>query len=99
MGVKQADGNRQSATTIHRNLFEAVNPLQRGPVDVKEGGVPSLLLSKVHYQLHSLAYVKKEVAALTPAGQALYFLQAGLFIVTCDQAHYICFISKCDNSV
>ncbi len=47
----------------------------------------------------SLADVQKEVVVLTTAGQALCFLQVGLFIVICDQAYHSCVVSKLDNDI
>ncbi len=50
-------------------VFEAVHPLHCGPIDVKGGVVPPLLLPKVHYQLFSLA---DGSGPLLPSGRPFY---------------------------
>ncbi len=87
----------QALGDVDTKVFEAVHPLHQD--DVKEVVVPPLLLPKVHYQLLSLADVQEKVVILTPAGQALFFLQVGLFIVICDQANHSCVVSKLDDGV
>lgn len=56
--------------------------------------VPLLLPPNVHD--HLFGDVQDQVAPLTP-GQILHFLQAGLFIVFCDQAGHSYVISKLDD--
>ena len=49
----------QALNDVDTKILEAVHPLYRGTIDINIGVVPSLLLPKVHYQIHSLANVQE----------------------------------------
>ncbi len=49
----------QALGDVDTKVLGAVHSPHSGPVDIKRGIVPSLLLPKVHYQLFSLADVQE----------------------------------------
>ncbi|KAI4901983.1 hypothetical protein NFI96_029748, partial [Prochilodus magdalenae] len=83
---------------VNTEELKAADPLYSSHVD-GDGGVHSLLLPEVHYQLLGLADIEREVILPAPVCQEADFLSVGLLVVVGDQAHNCSVICKFDDDI
>ncbi|KAI4884334.1 hypothetical protein NFI96_019146, partial [Prochilodus magdalenae] len=83
---------------VNTEGLKAADPLYSGPSD-GDGGVHSLLLPEVHYQLFGPVDVERKVILPGPVCQEADLLSVGLLVVIGDQAHSCSVICRFDDDI